>query len=89
MKELNKMNMFNESVTNDLKKEYIKALKDKDFEDYVRTIRLPHETLMKYTSRLETCFNEKINCANCKGLSFCKNEVYGFCLKEIKEESFW
>jgi len=65
-----------------LKKEYIKSLKDKEFENYIRSIHLPHETLMKYTSRLESSFNEAKNCSECKGLSYCKNEVYGFCLKE-------
>lgn len=74
--------MFNVSIS-DLKKEYLKALKDEDFEKYIRTIKLPHEILMKYTSRLETCFNEKKNCANCKGLEYCKNEVYGFSLREV------
>ena len=86
MKELNDTKMFNRDVETSLKKEYLKAMKDADFEEYIRTIHLPHEVLMKYTSRLETCFNERKNCSMCKGLDYCKNEVYGFCLKEFNNE---
>lgn len=77
------MKIFKEKSDNLLKKEYIKALKDKDFETYVRNIHLSHEVLMKYTSNLEEAFNEKKNCSNCKGLEYCKNSVYGFCLREV------
>ena len=82
MVDLNKTNMFNKNVISNLKKEYLKSMKNSDFEEYIRKIRLPHETLMKYTSRLETCFKEQTNCSNCKGLEQCKNEIYGFYLKE-------
>lgn len=85
MKELNNTNMFKKNIETDLKKEYIKAMKDTDFENYVRSIHLSHDILMKYTSRLETCFNERKNCSECKGLDNCKNEVYGFCLKEVPD----
>lgn len=85
MKELNDTKMFNRDVETNLKKEYIKAMKAADFEEYIRTIHLPHEVLMKYTSRLETSFNERKNCSECKGLDNCKNEVYGFCLKEVQD----
>ena len=83
MKELNKTKVFVNKIETDLKKEYLKAMKDIDFENYVRSIHLSHDVLMKYTSRLETCFNECKNCSNCKGLDQCKNEVYGFYLKEV------
>lgn len=83
MKELNKTSMFNNNVESNLKKEYLSAKKDEDFERYLRQIHLPHEILMKYTSRLETCFNERKNCSTCKNLESCKNEVYGFFLEPI------
>lgn len=83
MKDLNKTTMFKDNIDSELKKEYLKAKKDEDFETYLRQIRLPHEVLMRYTSRLEDCFNEKKNCANCKCLNDCNNEVYGFCLQEV------
>lgn len=83
MKELNNTNIFKNNIETDLKKEYLNALKNSEFENYIREIHLPHETLMKYTSRLEGCFKEYKNCKECKGLEHCKNEVYGFCEKEV------
>lgn len=83
MKKLNNTQIFKNNIETDLKKEYMNSMKDKEFLEYVKNIHLPHETLMKYTSRIESCFNECKNCSECKGLSHCKNEVYGFCLKEI------
>ena len=83
MKELNNTNIFKNNIETDLKKEYLNALKNSEFENYIREIHLPYETLMKYTSRLEGCFKEYKNCKECKGLENCKNEVYGFCEKEV------
>ncbi len=82
MKDLNELKIFKSNVVSSLKKEFINSIKDKDYENYIRNIHLPIEEIMKYTSRLETCFNENKNCSNCKGLDNCKNEIYGFCLKE-------
>ena len=82
MKDLNELKIFKSNVVSSLKKEFINSIKDKDYENYIRNIHLPIEEIMKYTSRLETCFNENKNCTNCKGLDNCKNEIYGFCLKE-------
>ena len=87
MEELNKIKIFNKYDEGGLKKEYLESLKDKSFEDYVRTIHLPHEVLMKYTQRLVECNKERNNCLNCKGLKYCKNEIYGSCLKERLENN--
>ena len=87
MEELNKIKIFNKYDEGGLKKEYLESLKDKSFEDYVRTIHLPHEVLMKYTQRLVECNKERNNCLNCKGLEYCKNEIYGSCLKERLENN--
>ena len=73
MEELNKIKIFNKYDEGGLKKEYLESLKDKSFEDYVRTIHLPHEFLMKYTQRLVECNKERNNCLNCKGLKYSKN----------------
>lgn len=81
MKDLNKTKMFNKDVNDSLQKEYLKAKNDIDFENYIRSIHLSNEILMKYTSRLETSFNEKKNCSTCKNLESCKNEVFGFYLE--------
>lgn len=87
MEELNKIKIFNKYDESGLKKEYLEALKDKSFEDYVRTIHLPHEVLMKYTQRLVECNKERNSCLNCKGLKYCKNEIYGSCIKERLENN--
>ena len=87
MEELNKIKIFNKYDESGLKKEYLESLKDKSFEDYVRTIHLPHEVLMKYTQRLVECNKERNNCLNCKGLKYCKNEIYGSCIKERLENN--
>ena len=86
MKDLNKTKLFDSNIERELKKEYVKSVKDSDFENYIRHIHLPHEVLMRYTSRLETCFEECKNCSLCKGLEHCKNEVYGFRLKEVEDD---
>lgn len=83
MKELNDTKLFKANIDSNLKKEYLKAIKDTDFEKYIRTIPLSHEVLMKYTSRLQECFNECKNCSECKSLEECKNEIFGFYLKEV------
>lgn len=82
MKELKDMNMINKDVNSTLKKEYVNMIKDSNFENYIRNIHLPVETIIKYTTRLEMCYNECVNCNLCKGLNECKNEIYGFRLKE-------
>lgn len=87
MKELNKMNIINSDALGSLKKEYRESLKDTEFESFIRSIHLPHEVLMKYTSRLEASFNECQNCSICKSLDNCKNEIYGFCLKPVVDNN--
>lgn len=87
MEDLNKNKIFSKYDESGLKKEYKEALKDKSFEDYVRTIHLPHDVLMKYTQRLIECCNERNNCLNCRGLKYCKNEIYGSCLKDRLENN--
>lgn len=87
MKDLNKTNMFYRDVESGLKKEFLDAKKDKDFETYIRQIHLPEEKLINYTSRIQTCFNECKNCSTCKKLEDCKNEVFGFYLEPVEEDS--
>ena len=40
--------------------------------------KLPTETLMKYTTKLEITCHELNNCKNCKNIMECKNEVSGY-----------
>jgi len=86
MKDLNKTKLFSNNVDSALKKEFLDATKDSDFETYIRKIHLPKEILMNYTSRLQTCYEECKNCSICKKLEECKNEVYGFYLEPIVDE---
>lgn len=83
MRDLNKTKMFNSNIIGVLEKEYLKAKKDEDFETYIRKIHLSHDVLMRYTSRLETCFKECKNCSTCISLKECKNEVFGFHLEPV------
>lgn len=61
----------------DLKNEFNKSIQNKEFRNFVSKFNLEDDTLMKYTSLLETSFNEYNNCANCKNLLECKNEITG------------
>ena len=49
---------YNSSFQKNLEKEYLEALKDEDFKKLVSKIKLPKETLMKYTSLLEVSSKE-------------------------------
>lgn len=80
-------NIFGKVDNLALEKDYRKSLKNKDFEIYVSKIKLPHDILMRYTSKLETCVLEENNCKTCKSLDECKNEVKGFYLTYKKEEN--
>ncbi len=76
-----------EKLETSLKQEFIKALKNEDFQKVISDLDLNEEVLMKYTTRLQECSNEKHNCLNCKGLFECKNAVIGFCLTPIKNNN--
>ena len=67
----------------DLEIEYFKVNKNPEFKKFTDSINLNDKILMKYTSSLMQCFNEKENCKNCKGLENCKNEVNGCFYKPI------
>lgn len=66
----------NKNLT-DLEVEYFKENKNPEFKEFTQTINLNDKILMKYTSSLKQCFDEKENCKNCKGIENCKNEVIG------------
>ncbi len=67
----------------DVKLEYFKTNKNPEFKKFTDSINIKDDILMKYTSSLIQCFNEKENCKNCKGLENCKNEVNGCFYKPI------
>ena len=61
-----------------LKTTFMEACSNKDFKDFVYSLGINEETLMKYTSSLEDSFLEYENCRNCKGLSCCSNQMKGY-----------
>lgn len=69
-----------------LKQSYMDACSNKKFYQYVTSLPIKEEVLMKYTSTLEECFLEHYNCEQCKSLFSCKNKVKGYCLTPEKRE---
>lgn len=61
------------------------ACSDKEFYDYVYSLNVKEDVLIKYTSSLEDAFLENKNCKNCKGLDCCLNKVLGYCYNAIND----
>ncbi len=70
--------MFDKIDYNDLKRSYMDSCSDKEFYEYVNSLPIEEDILIKYTSSLEESFCEAKNCKNCKGLSKCKNKIKGY-----------
>ena len=70
-----------------LKQEYINALQDKKFKEFISCLKIDDDLLMKYTSRLQESSCEFHNCMNCKGLAECKNKVKGFIVMPSKDKN--
>ena len=62
----------------DLKHDFMDACKDKDFKEYIYSLNIKEDILMKYTSTLQDAFQEEKNCNNCRSLSTCKNKLKGY-----------
>ena len=69
----------------DLKHSFMDACSNKDFCEFIKTLPIEEEILIKYTSKLEDAAIEYSNCKNCKGFSSCKNQIKGYCYSPIKE----
>lgn len=77
---LEKINKFlNNNNLNTLKRSYMDACSDKEFQKFIEKIDASDDVLMKYTSLLEEAKEENKNCENCKNILTCKNKVEGFC----------
>ena len=61
-----------------LEKNYNDCLEDPMFKKVVNSLKFPNKELMKYTSKIEETCKELGNCANCKNILECKNEVSGY-----------
>ena len=69
--------------TNKLTHSFEEACSNPEFFQFVRSLNVKDDVLMKYTSGLEDAFLEKINCMNCKGLENCKNQIKGYLYTPI------
>ncbi len=70
----------------DLKISFFKEKKDEYFKQIVDSLKFNDDYLCKYISKLKQCATEKSNCAKCKGLEYCKNEVIGCMYSPIVED---
>ncbi len=70
-----------------LKKSYMDACSDKDFYNYVKTLPIKEEELMKYTSSLEQCVKERKSCKECHNIEKCSHEVKGYILTPEKTDN--
>ena len=71
------VNKSKKQINDELRREYIKSNTDESFRKLCSRLKIDDEILMKYTSKLEVTSQELTNCAKCKGLDKCKNEVEG------------
>ena len=65
----------------DLKVKFSKALENKCFNKICKSLGLPQETLMKYTSSIMEASKELENCSRCKGIETCPNLIKGCMMK--------
>lgn len=65
-------------VKENLKDNFNSKLKDPLFNKMITNLKVSNDILYKNTSSLEDCYLEALNCSNCKGLQYCKNEVKGY-----------
>lgn len=70
-----------------LKQSFINAMKNSEFKEYIDTLKIEEEILMKYTSTLEEASCEYHNCKNCPNLLMCKNKVEGYQLVPQREKN--
>ena len=76
------------AIQDDLRREFVLASKDPDFVKLCARLKSKDEILMKYTSKLETSVLELKNCAKCKGLNYCSNEVNGHVYYPVNKGDF-
>ena len=68
-----------------LKSYYGEALSNKNFKDYVDSLDVSSDILIKYTTSIEDAVIEKNNCKSCPGLKNCPNTVKGHVYTAIKD----
>lgn len=70
--------VINKVNDDNLKMDFIKSCSNPSFKDFVYSLNIKEEILMKYTSSLEDSFKEKENCKACKNLANCPNQMQGY-----------
>ena len=68
-----------------LKSYYGEALSNKDFKEYVDSLDVGSDILIKYTASIEDAILEKNNCKNCSSLKNCLNTLKGHIYTAIKD----
>ncbi len=68
-----------------LKSYYGEALSNKDFKEYVDSLDVSSDILIKYTASIEDAIIEKNNCKNCSSLKNCPNTLKGHIYTAIKD----
>ena len=77
---------LSEKVKKELEKNYEESMKQEEFKNLVKNLKLDKNIVVKYTSKLSDTVDELKNCKNCKGLFMCKNKVEGYVNFPNKEE---
>lgn len=76
---MKKVNSLIEVKDNNLKQNFLNKLNNDAFRSVVDTLKVENDKLYKHTSGIENSALEFENCATCKGLGFCRNELKGYC----------
>lgn len=84
---MEKMTTKEHSKSIDLKVKFSKSLENNYFKKICKSIDLPQEVMMKYTSSLMEAAKEFENCSNCPGIDKCPNLVKGSIMKAEKNNN--
>jgi len=68
---------------NQLEQNYITALQDREFHEFVDSLNVSSDILKNYTSLLQDVLKEKQNCNHCPSLEKCPNKVKGYVQEVI------
>jgi primosomal protein DnaI len=81
MKSINKtmkdMN-FNLKIKDQLERDFEKAILDKEFLNFISKLDIEKKEIIKYTSQLQTSFEEYKDHLTCKSFDTCQNEMKGY-----------
>lgn len=64
-------------IADNLRKSFLLATRDDDFNKLCNKLKCNESLLMKYTSKLETTVEQLKKCAKCKGLETCSSTMLG------------